>query len=1133
MARQLYPADNQDINGLNPTSVPYVTEDQLNEVINQIHIVAENLALTTNDLETFKASLRQAITTVVGNIDTLNSDQANIVSATITNALCTNLNSMTAIITSLQSTNILTALLSATTVTGENASFSDTVAATNINATNKVTATEVETQNLIVNGAHTFDTININTANTTTENVTNANITNANITNETVDSSTITDLTATDAKITNAEINDIENTHIETDFITHETEYGTIIGNEGDYIIVELPRFVNGYAQLAITDTDGNIYMIAEAHNSANNWMVKYSKCESWVNNPLETIAFYDNNAEISQCYFKVILNDKTYKWYFKLDSLDTKATPQLYRNEWPVPISSTGFKSFDVVSQHQAATLFNRPTIRADQTTDVSPLTITSTDIYNITDSTAKTYDTTSAVLSRSYKPNQSLNKTDNVEFNTVKAPFLDIADTIIQAKLKTPNIYNGPSVNPASLNDDTLYLPLGTAESGSLNRGWAIYNNAATPVQIKNFASTILKSFNNQFYNTEYKPQDGYTINYGADTKTKNVFNIPSETDPTKTTEAIEARRAFIVVNNVNNQPYIININSYAEGAEYSIGRLTDIAYNEDPGNISPNRKISAADIFTDNTREYSPTWNAFDDNHVFYGIMPVEGTQFYIFGTETGATPNGDYTVVYSDVQISTDDNITYTKAGSTSTISRKATKNGLAQVLPIIPYEEVSTVSVPVDETHPIVYDPDTDSLKKSTGFITIEDGLQVNNDTTIDGDLDVTGDISGTDITASNDVIANNDLAAGNDLSVQNDATIGGDLSVTGDITADSLGITHDVTINGDLWVNGITHQTTVEELTADGDIITVRANNNSALTSGQVSGVVIHKYNGTDDLVMVTDSDGTMRVGTGSGTDTTYTKIALKTSDGKYYSYDDTDPTDIQYTLLNPQPSGTMMSWTGKQEISGYTLWATAVFTVIDKTTLEPVLTRDEHSNLQQDQILYYDKANYEAKGLVMPTANNESLIYKNESAGSANYYTDGNTIYDINGHIVTPHSGTAGTPTALAPLFIVDTTIVGTTDNGTTWYNYTDFETQGTLNTGTFDVSNAVTISKYTVTWTAQVGYAWENITQPIIDTINSLSRAYVFETMADYTAVASTIPNGSIIIIKDETTYVIGEQQ
>lgn len=166
-------------------------------------------------------------------------------------------------------------------------------------------------------------------------------------------------------------------------------------------------------------------------------------------------------------------------------------------------------------------------------------------------------------------------------------------------------------------------------------------------------------------------------------------------------------------------------------------------------------------------------------------------------------------------------------------------------------------------------------------------------------------------------------------------------------------------------VTGDLTVDGTTHTVDVEEVAATGDIITLRANNNNPLASNQVSGLVINKYDGTKDLALGSSSDGTLRVGTATGTDVTYNNIALKHEDNLYYTFDNLLPPN--YTLLNPQPQGTMSSWTGKSEVEGYTKYTSAVFTQVDVTTMQPVLTREESQNMVGGMPLVWDAANSRA----------------------------------------------------------------------------------------------------------------------------------------------------------------------
>lgn len=273
-----------------------------------------------------------------------------------------------------------------------------------------------------------------------------------------------------------------------------------------------------------------------------------------------------------------------------------------------------------------------------------------------------------------------------------------------------------------------------------------------------------------------------------------------------------------------------------------------------------------------------------------------------------------------------------------------ISRKTTKEGAVQVKPFVPYDENNGA-----ENSPLVYDPVNDVLKKSTGDIDIPGNLTVSGNTTIGGTLEA------------------------GDTKVNGNTTLGGTLDVSGNTK-----ITGDAFVSGDLTVSGTVRSVEQEEVVANGDTITLRANNNLPLGEGNVSGIVVNKYNGTDDLTVATGNDGTLRVGTAAGTDTPYTNIALNHTDGKYYTYEG----DV-YTLLDPQPSGNMTAWTGKEEVEGYTRYATATFTVVDTTTLAPIATRDEEENMNDGGVVVWDSNTTSMKTVPLPTNNAQALVSK------------------------------------------------------------------------------------------------------------------------------------------------------
>ena len=276
-----------------------------------------------------------------------------------------------------------------------------------------------------------------------------------------------------------------------------------------------------------------------------------------------------------------------------------------------------------------------------------------------------------------------------------------------------------------------------------------------------------------------------------------------------------------------------------------------------------------------------------------------------------------------------------------------ITRKTTKEGAVQIKPFVPYDENNEV-----DNAPLVYDKVNDVMKKATD-LEVSGNLDVKGATNITGETNITGA-----------------------------ATVGGTLDVSGNTK-----ITGDAFISGDLTVSGTVHSIDQEEVVADGDTITLRANNNLPLGSGQVSGIVVNKYNGTDDLTVATGNDGTLRVGTAAGTDTQYTNIALNHSDGKYYTFEG----DV-YTLVDPQPSGNMTAWTGKEEVQGYTHYATATFTVVDTTTLAPIATRDEEENMNDGGVVVWDNASTSMKTVPLPTNSMQTLVSK---------ITDGKISYE------------------------------------------------------------------------------------------------------------------------------------
>lgn len=218
--------------------------------------------------------------------------------------------------------------------------------------------------------------------------------------------------------------------------------------------------------------------------------------------------------------------------------------------------------------------------------------------------------------------------------------------------------------------------------------------------------------------------------------------------------------------------------------------------------------------------------------------------------------------------------------------------------------------------------------------------------------------DICSDVINTNCLNSNTITNTGNISTCT-LNVTDCATIR-NLGVTEQTETGSLVVNNDAFIKGDLWVDGTIHTVDEETVTTQSDTIVLRANNDTSL-GDNLSGIVINKYNGTDDLGIVTDSDGTLRVGTGTGTETSYPAISYNSTTNKWY----TDPTDPTTEVT---PVGNLTSWATKTEDGPYTNYTNAVFTVFDKTSLEPVMTRDESTDMTNGQIVCWDSTGNKAK---------------------------------------------------------------------------------------------------------------------------------------------------------------------
>jgi hypothetical protein len=201
--------------------------------------------------------------------------------------------------------------------------------------------------------------------------------------------------------------------------------------------------------------------------------------------------------------------------------------------------------------------------------------------------------------------------------------------------------------------------------------------------------------------------------------------------------------------------------------------------------------------------------------------------------------------------------------------------------------------------------------------------------------------------------------------ANNSLKTSKDVTLG-------DVTMDELVINKDLHVKGDAFVEGTLHTVEEETITSTGDNLVLRQNNPSSL-GNDTSGIIVNNYDGNgSSLELATSSDGTLKVGTGTPTTTTYLNIYKSRSDDKWYS-DATLTTEVT-------PVGYLASWEAEDTTDDYIHYEHAVFADLS-ATLEPIMTRDEEANLNDRGLLVWDTDDTEAKTIALPTNDEDELV--------------------------------------------------------------------------------------------------------------------------------------------------------
>ena len=651
-----------------------ITEEMWNHLIQDISSLQVQVENDELSLEDYKNAIAEAFTTVA-----LTANTANLNEATITNLVTT----------ILQSTDFSSERISANDISVITAMVRDSLKAGSIEAGSikANTGANVETLtvndnarvdgNLEVGGTINVDHVTINDF--TVDNlavsqaeINNENVANSHIDEADIDSATIDNAEIVDAEITRAVIADIDNNHLDTEFITHKTNYLTQI--DADNFYIKLPYFQNGAYYIYITTADGTFVGCIEDFNSSNNHFFRWSFAEP---NTLNNIYLNGYNTEKSQSAYYINTRGERYNIYYQCTSYDTV--------EPPATSDALGFtpdKRFNVTEIN--GNWFTMPVALYNEGEGGGVLTLTASDVLLYADDN-KSYNGTSNVHNTVYKPNQSLNKTDDVTFNSVEAPFLDVAELTIVNKAKLPNVYNGPALSAAEqaeLMDDTLYIPQSGNTTGVTVPG-VEFVDRETDEPLNYWASSVQKAIDqNTFRTDEYKPTDGYILS--DDVTVSDTWHPQLSSWP-------EAYGYWHLIQNVNTGEYYIISQTPDPSMWYDFHyvkaasgfTITDGVVN---ANITSWHHVSMYDevnFYTNSSMDTIIYW-------VDPETAPNVGDEFYLMSDDINI-PTGEYRLRYKDIVLKATAGINYLKegAGTAARINRKTTRSNAPAIDEIVP------------------------------------------------------------------------------------------------------------------------------------------------------------------------------------------------------------------------------------------------------------------------------------------------------------------------------------------------------------------------------------------------------------------------------------------------------------
>lgn len=252
--------------------------------------------------------------------------------------------------------------------------------------------------------------------------------------------------------------------------------------------------------------------------------------------------------------------------------------------------------------------------------------------------------------------------------------------------------------------------------------------------------------------------------------------------------------------------------------------------------------------------------------------------------------------------------------------------------------------------------------------------------------------------------------------------VNDNLNVDGDIRTKGQVITDGDIVTH-----GNLYVDGAITATEETQIATKGDYLVTRESNGAAMASTDYSGVAVNNYDGNGSIATITaDHNGEWRVSdTADGTTTTFTNISnfantwydaltrttitgpdgvlsnislLELSNVVYNAAAGTETVvgyyhksgsdwfgpitvvngefDLGSLVLNDTDIATLNALT----TSNLVYYNTVTSTIIDASQNQPLLTREEKTDLRNNDILSWDATNAKATNVCRPTLNNTVL---------------------------------------------------------------------------------------------------------------------------------------------------------